>query len=35
MWLNVKFGGEFWMFVSVYGPGSDRSEEEREAFGVN
>ena len=32
MWVKVKFGGEFWVFVSAYGPGSERSEEEREAF---
>ena len=31
-WVEVKFGGEFRVFVSAYGPGSERSEEEREAF---
>ena len=29
MWVKVKFGGEFWVLVSAYGPGSERSEEER------
>ena len=29
MWVKVKFGGEFWVFVSAYGPGS---EEERDVL---
>ena len=32
LWVKVKFGGEFLAFVSAYGPGSERCEEEREAF---
>ena len=32
MWVKIRFGGELWAFVSVYGPGSERSEEEREEF---
>ena len=32
MWVNVKLGIERWVFVSAYGPGSERSEEEREHF---
>ena len=34
MWVNVKFGEEFLVFVRAYGPGSEKSEEEREAFCV-
>jgi len=30
--VKVKFGRELWVFVSAYGPGSERDEEEREAF---
>ena len=29
MWVRGKIGGEFWVFDSIYGPGS---EEEREAI---
>ena len=32
MWVKVKFGHEWWAFVSAYGPGSERDEDEREAF---
>ena len=32
MWVKAKFGGEVWVFVSAYGPGCKRSEEEREAL---
>ena len=32
MWVKVKLGIERWVFVSAYGPGSERSEEEREHF---
>ena len=32
MWVKVKLGVERWAFVSAYGPGSERSEEEREQF---
>ena len=32
MWMKVKFGQEIWVFVSAYGPGSEREEEERETF---
>ena len=31
-WVKVKFGGEVLVFVIAYGPGSERNEEEREAF---
>jgi len=32
MWVCVKWGVETWMFVSAYGPGTERSVEEREEF---
>ena len=32
MWVNVKFGGEILVFDFAYGPGSKRSEKEKEAF---
>ena len=32
MWAKIRFGGEVWAFVSAYGPGSEKSEEEREGF---
>ena len=32
MWVKVKFGEELRVFVSAYGPESERSEEQREAF---
>ena len=32
MWVKVKLGRECWSYVSAYGPGSERSEEEREEF---
>ena len=32
MWVRVRLGKECWAFVSAYGPGSERSEEERDAF---
>ena len=32
MWVRIRIGRECWVFVSVYGPGSERSEEEREEF---
>ena len=32
MWVRVKWGKENWVFVSAYGPGSERNEEERESF---
>ena len=32
MWVTVKFGHEWWVFVSAYGPGSERDEDERESF---
>ena len=28
MWVRVKFERESWMFISAYGPGSERTEEE-------
>ena len=32
MWVKVKVGCETWVFVSAYGPGSERTDEERERF---
>ena len=32
MWVKVKFRREIWAFVSAYGPGSERGDEEREDF---
>ena len=32
MWVRVRLGRECWAFISAYGPGSERSEEERAAF---
>ena len=32
MWVRVQLGIEKWVFVSVYGPGSEKSEEERQLF---
>ena len=32
MWVRVRLGKECWAFVSAYGPGSERSEEERNGF---
>ena len=32
MWVRMRFGRECWSFVSAYGPGCERSEEEREQF---
>ena len=32
MWVRVQLGSEKWVFVSAYGPGSEKSEEERELF---
>ena len=32
MWVRVQLGIEKWVFVSAYGPGSEKSEEEREMF---
>ena len=32
MWVKVKWGQEVWVFVSAYGPGSERSADEREDF---
>ena len=29
MWVRVRMGRECWAFVSAYGPGCERSEEER------
>ena len=30
MWVKVRMGRECWAFVSAYGPGCERSEEERD-----
>ena len=32
MWVRVRLGRECWAFVSAYGPGSERSDEERDEF---
>ena len=32
MWVRVRVGRECWPFVSAYGPGCERSEEERDEF---
>lgn len=32
MWMRVKLGRESWVFISAYGPGCERSEEERISF---
>ena len=34
MWMKVKLGREMWVFVSAYGPGSEKRVEESEAFWV-
>ena len=30
MWVRVRIGREYWVFMSAYGPGSEKTEEERE-----
>ena len=32
MWVRVKIEQESWVFISTYGPGSERSEEEIKEF---
>ena len=32
MWVRMKIERESWVFISAYGPGSERSEEEIEEF---
>ena len=32
MWVGVKIEPESWLFISANGPGSERSEQEIEAF---
>lgn len=32
MWVKVKWESEVWVFVSVYGPGKEHEDEERERF---
>jgi len=32
MWVKVKLRSSVWVFVGVYAPGSEKSEEERESF---
>jgi hypothetical protein len=32
MWVKVKLEWEVWVFVSAYGPGSEKGEEERVKF---
>ena len=32
MWVRVKIERESWVFISAYGPGNARSEEEIEEF---
>ena len=31
-WVKLIFGREVWVFISAYGPGSERGEDERELF---
>ena len=35
MWVRARMGGECWTFVSAYGLGCERSEEERENSGIS
>jgi len=32
MWVELEIGKEIWIIASAYGPGSERSGEERESF---
>ena len=32
MWVRVKIERESWVFISAYGPGGEKSEEEVEKF---
>ena len=32
MWVKLRTENESWVFVSAYGPGSEKSEEERDFF---
>ena len=32
MWVRVKIERESWVFISAYGPGSEKSEEEIEEY---
>ena len=32
MWVRVRLGRECWAFVSAYGPGTERSDAERDEF---
>ena len=32
MWVRIRLGRECWAFISAYGPGVERSDEEREEF---
>jgi len=32
MWVKAKWGCEVWVFISAYGPGSEKSEDERVRF---
>ena len=32
MWVRVKIERESWVYISAYGPGSEKSEEEIEEF---
>ena len=32
IWVRVKIEQESWVFISSYGPGSERSEEEMKEF---
>ena len=32
MWVRVNIERESWVFISAYGPGSERSEEDIEEF---
>ena len=32
MWVRMRFGADSWVFVSAYGPGSEKTTEETEVF---
>ena len=32
MWVRMRFGADSWVFVSAYGPGSEKTAEETEVF---
>ena len=32
MWVKVRLGTDCWVFVSAYGPGAEKMEEEQDKF---